>query len=153
MLAMAIEEGATEIAVYGVDLAAAEEYVHQKPGCRFFIQTALLKGIQVTGPAEAEVFVPGKLYGFEKPHPMAFKVAARTDELRGRQAELFGRKEKLVLTLASLKGALDITQPREQIPPMIAEVQAQIAQTERDLILYEGALQELAHQGTNWCAS
>lgn len=150
MLALAIEEGATELAVYGVDLAAVGEYEHQRPGCRFFIQTALLKGIKVTGPAEAEVFVPGKLYGYDKPHPMGFKLAARSDELAGRQRELMVRKDQLAMTLASLKGAKDIVLPKEQLPGLIDQTQAQLTQIDRDILMFEGALQELRHQATNW---
>jgi hypothetical protein len=150
MLALAIEEGASEIALYGVDLAANEEYAHQKPGCRFFIQTALLKGIRVTGPAEAEVFVPGKVYGYGKPHPLAHKVAARAAELRGRQGEIASLKDRLTLTLASLKGALDITVSREQLPEMIAAAQAQLTQADRDMLMYEGAIQDQDHIRNNW---
>ena len=150
MLAAAIEEGATEIAVYGVDLAADGEYQHQRPGCRFFIQYALLKGIKVTGPAEAEVFVPGKLYGFQKQHHMASKLDARAGELRGRQQELVSRKDQLTLILASLKGAKDIVVPKDQLPQMIADAQSQLTQADRDILMFEGALQELAHQTNNW---
>ena len=153
MLAMAIEEGADEIAVYGVDLAADGEYQTQRPGCRFFIQYALLKGIKVTGPAEAEVFVPGKLYGFDKPHPMAPKLGARAAELRGRQAERAAFKDQLTLMLASLKGAKDIAVPKEQLPQMIADAQAQLTRADRDVLMYEGAIQEIAHQTNNWLGS
>lgn len=150
MLALAIEEKPEEIAVYGVDLAADEEYAHQKPGCRFFIQTASLAGIKVTGPAEAEVFAPGKLYGFGKPHPLAYKVATRTAELKQRQADLQARKEQLTLTIASLKGALDIKLPKEQIPAVIADVQKQLSQADRDILMFEGALQNMSHVEKNW---
>jgi hypothetical protein len=150
MLAMALEENPEEIGLYGVDLADATEYKFQRPGCRFFVQTALLRGIAVSGPPEAEVFMPGKLYGFGKPHPMAHKVEARTAELVGRQQELVTRKDQLTMTLASLKGALDITVPKDKLPAMITDIQAQIVQADRDIILYEGAVQDQNHIRLNW---
>jgi hypothetical protein len=54
------------------------------------------------------------------------------------------------MTLASLKGALDITVPKDKLPAMIADIQAQIVQADRDIILYEGAVQDQNHIRLNW---
>lgn len=50
MLALAIHEGATEIAVYGVDMRAAEEYAYQRPNCEYLIGLARGRGIKVHIP-------------------------------------------------------------------------------------------------------
>jgi hypothetical protein len=150
MLALAIEEGATDIALYGVDLADATEYAAQKPGCRFFIQTALLNGIRVTGPAEAEVFVPGKLYGYGKPHPWAYKLKTRKDELMGRYRELEQRQTQISLAVAALKGALDVTVAKEEIPAMLNGMAAEMTQIQKDMLMFDGAIQGLNHIEFNW---
>src|SRR5574337_825570 len=49
MAAMALEDPELEeLAFYGVDMAAKEEYALQKPGCLFFVHEATKRGIRVT---------------------------------------------------------------------------------------------------------
>jgi hypothetical protein len=50
MLALAIHEGAEEIAIYGVDMRADEEYGYQRPNCEYLIGLARGKGIKVHIP-------------------------------------------------------------------------------------------------------
>ena len=50
-LALAIEEGATEIGIYGIDFEAGEEYVTQFAGARHFVDLAKFIGITVIMPA------------------------------------------------------------------------------------------------------
>jgi hypothetical protein len=49
-LALAIYEGAEEIAVYGVDMKGDDEYGYQKPNMEYLIGLARGKGIKVTIP-------------------------------------------------------------------------------------------------------
>jgi hypothetical protein len=49
-VAMAIEERATDLGIYGIDLESGEEYTAQYPGCRHFIDVARLLGINVHLP-------------------------------------------------------------------------------------------------------
>lgn len=49
-LALAIEEGATEIGMWGIDLEAGEEYISQFIGCAFMIDVARLLGIDIALP-------------------------------------------------------------------------------------------------------
>ncbi len=60
-LALAITEGAKEIAVYGVDMKANEEYAYQYPNCAFLLGLARGKGIKVTIPEESPLL---KFSGF-----------------------------------------------------------------------------------------
>lgn len=50
MLALAIHEGAQEIALYGVDMAGHDEYGYQHPNCEFLIGFARGRGIKVRIP-------------------------------------------------------------------------------------------------------
>jgi hypothetical protein len=50
MLALAISENPDEIAIYGVDMASKEEYLHQRANAEYFIGLAQGKGIKVTIP-------------------------------------------------------------------------------------------------------
>lgn len=50
MLALAIHEGAEEIALYGVDMRGDDEYGYQKPNCEYLIGLARGKGIKVHVP-------------------------------------------------------------------------------------------------------
>lgn len=49
-LALAIHEGADEIAIFGVDMKADDEYGYQKPNMEFLIGLAIGKGIKVHVP-------------------------------------------------------------------------------------------------------
>lgn len=49
-LADALEEGATDIGLYGIDLESGEEYVSQFVGAKFFMTLAKLAGINVIVP-------------------------------------------------------------------------------------------------------
>jgi hypothetical protein len=50
LMALAIHEGAEEIAIYGVDMAGDEQYAYQHPNMNFLIGLAMGKGIKVTLP-------------------------------------------------------------------------------------------------------
>ena len=50
-LALAIEEMATDIGLFGIDLESGEEYKSQFDGCRFFMELARLAGINLVLPA------------------------------------------------------------------------------------------------------
>lgn len=49
-LSLAIHEKAEEIAIYGVDMAAEEEFFYQRPNIEYLIGLAVGKGIKVTIP-------------------------------------------------------------------------------------------------------
>lgn len=52
-MALAIHEGAEEIAIYGVDMKADDEYGYQKPNMEYLIGLARGKGIKVTIPDQS----------------------------------------------------------------------------------------------------
>lgn len=51
MMALAIDEGAAEIGLWGVDMATDSEYAEQRAGCKYFEKQARGRGISVTYPA------------------------------------------------------------------------------------------------------
>lgn len=52
-MALAIHEGAQEIAIYGVDMDGTDEYAYQRPNMEYLIGFARGKGIKVHIPAES----------------------------------------------------------------------------------------------------
>lgn len=150
MLALALEEGPEEIGLWGVEMADETEYGSQKNGVRFFLQLARMRGIKVTLPAESEVLVPGKIYGYDGPGWLEMKAQARLAELVARHAGNEAHKNGLVLQKASLMGARDITLTPEQIAAALAQVDAQLGQAERDALVLDGAIQNMRHIASNW---
>jgi hypothetical protein len=153
MLAMAIEEGPEEIGLWGVDLAHDTEYRHQKPGCRFFLQTALLKGIKVVMPPEAEVATPGKLYAYAEPTWLEMKARTRVAELRARVDQLQQQRNNLVLektALAAIKGSWSIPVPPEEVEKRLAEMPARERALENEALVLDGGLQNAVHVLQNW---
>lgn len=67
MMALAILEGATEILIYGVDMAVAEnEYFHQRPCLEAWIGFARGRGIEVKTPPVCPLFKAERLYGVDE---------------------------------------------------------------------------------------
>jgi hypothetical protein len=85
MLALAIHEGANEIALFGVDMSADDEvYTQQRAGCHHFIHEARKRGIKVTTPPESDLMQPTRLYGFCETSAIHTKLLVRADELKAR---------------------------------------------------------------------
>lgn len=150
MLALALEEEPEEIGLWGVCMADATEYGAQKNGVRFFLQLARMRGIKITLPAESEVLVPGKIYGYQEPSWLEVKVAARTAELTVRTQENEGRRTTLILEKASLMGARDISIPAEAINARLKQVDVELGAVEQAGLVLSGALQDQQHIAANW---
>jgi hypothetical protein len=108
MLALAIcQNGVEEIGLWGVDMAAHEEYAGQRPGCHFFIREARLRGIKVTVPPESDLLRPPPLYGLVESTEMFRKLTVRKRELEGRLAACNQVHENNVRECMFLKGAIE----------------------------------------------
>jgi len=107
MMAMAIEEGATSIGLWGVDMAAGEEYGHQRQGCQYFAMIARSMGIEVGVPPESDLFRPAPLYGLCEVSHGWIKQTTRTRELGERIAAAAAREREAHEELAFLQGAMD----------------------------------------------
>lgn len=107
MMAMAIEEGADKIALYGVDMAATEEYGYQRAGCQYFALLAKSMGIEVGVPPESDLLRPAPLYGVSEVSHSFIKNLQRERELKQRLADAQMRKTQAEKEETFLQGALD----------------------------------------------
>lgn len=95
------------IGLWGVDMAANEEYADQRPGCQFFVQIAQQLGIEIHVPPESDLMAAPLLYGISESSHMVIKLTARRNELSGRLQNARASRENLIREEAFLSGALD----------------------------------------------
>ena len=74
------------IGLWGVDMAATEEYGYQRAGCQHFVLLADSLGINVSIPPESDLLRPMPLYGINESSHWHIKNTARLRELEGRLA-------------------------------------------------------------------
>lgn len=114
MIALAILEGAEEIAIYGIEMAVNDhEYFKQRPEMYAWIAYAKAKGIKVTIPSESSLFrggyVEGRDWGgkidMEKPPftQVQFAEMARVHQDKINEYEV--QKNKIVDLIHSHDGA------------------------------------------------
>jgi hypothetical protein len=107
MLALAIEQKPKAIGLWGIDMAAAEEWADQRPGCQHFLGVAKAQGIEIVLPPESDLLQPKTMYGVGECHPRQVKLTARLRELQARKAQhdqQFGFHQQQALFLS---GAID----------------------------------------------
>lgn len=118
MFAMAIEailedretrEGNVQdsIGLWGVDMAATDEYGYQRAGCQFFAMLARSNGIEVGVPLESDLLRPSYLYGISELNHMRAKMRARRSELEARLANATNQVNASTQEAQFLRGALD----------------------------------------------
>jgi len=107
MLALAIEQKPKTIALYGVDMAAHEEYAYQRPSCQHFIGLARSKGIEVILPPESDLMEPGFLYGIGEMDPRHIKLKSRKAEIQAQINQIEQNISASNQQLLFMKGALD----------------------------------------------
>lgn len=96
-----------QIGLFGVDMAANEEYGDQRAGCHFFCQLAATLGIQIVVPPESDLLRPRLLYGIHESSHFTIKLTVRRRELEGRLAQARQAKESAIAQELQLLGALD----------------------------------------------
>jgi len=107
MFAMAIEAGATSIGLWGVDMAATEEYGYQRAGCQYFAMLAKAKGIEVGVSPESDLFRPPYLYGISELDHGRIKLVARRRELQERLHNAQNQSKHFENESMFIQGALD----------------------------------------------
>ena len=107
MIAMAIKAGASEIALFGIDMASKDEYIKQRPGGHYFMQEAAKRGIKVSVPFESDLAQPPALYGYDDSTPFGRKMHVREKELQERIAGMKAERDKLNHGITYLEGALE----------------------------------------------
>lgn len=117
MIACAIEDileareagdhGPHTIALFGVDMAATEEYGYQRAGCQHFLLLAADLGINIHVPPESDLLRPMPLYGISESSHWMIKNTTRRNELTGRLNNAKQALKNYEYEVAFLQGALD----------------------------------------------
>lgn len=107
MMARAISQKPDEIALYGVDMSAKEEWHDQRLSCQQLIWIAKGMGIKVTVPPESDLVRPHPAYGFREIDPMHIKLLSRKAELTQRIQIIDGQLQAASNERMYLIGALD----------------------------------------------
>jgi hypothetical protein len=107
MIALAMTEGAEEIALFGVDMASRDEYILQRPGAYFFFLEAKRRGIKIGAPYESDILQPPPLYGFMDSTPFGRKLMAREKELKDRVGAMRRDRDSNTQSITYLEGALE----------------------------------------------
>ena len=107
MMALAIKMGASEIALYGVDMASRDEYILQRPGFYFFRTEAKRRGIKISAPHESDIMQSPPLYAYVDSTPLGRKIHARKVEVQGRVTQLDQQLQQSTQNKTYLQGALE----------------------------------------------
>lgn len=107
MIAHAILENATEIHVYGVDMAQGTEYAAQRPSCEYFLGLAVGLGIKVYVPPASDLLKNITMYGAESDDAFRAKLFARERDLTSRMGDLQSQYTEISGMLNQLQGALE----------------------------------------------
>lgn len=117
MMACAIEDilearaagdtGEHTIGLWGVDMAATEEYGYQRAGCQYFITLISQLGINIQVPPESDLLRPMPVYGLSESNWWLIKGTARKRELEGRLAGAMQALESAKQNVHFLQGAID----------------------------------------------
>lgn len=96
-----------EIGLWGVDMAATEEYGYQRAGCQFFMVEAQRRGIRVVIPPESDLARPMPMYGVSEWSHAHIKIMQRRRELASRLQDAEQRHAQAAQEAMFLKGAID----------------------------------------------
>lgn len=107
MMALAMKMGASEIALYGIDMASRDEYIRQRPGFYYFKWHAEQRGIKVSAPHESDIMQSPPLYAYVDSTPFGRKLMARRQEVSGRVAQFDRQIAEATHSKTYLQGALE----------------------------------------------
>jgi len=114
MLAMAIDTlqdraAAGEkvgIGLFGVDMAASEEWAYQRPGCQHFVGLAMSMGIDVILPEESDLMRPPTMYGIGELSPRHIRYMAKRAEIAAVLGQLAAQHDEIIKKTMQFKGML-----------------------------------------------
>lgn len=107
MMAKAIMEKPAEIGLFGIDMAAQDEWNDQRPGMHVWIDRADSRGIRITVPPESDLLYPARMYGMSETDPVQVKWMARRNEIKTRLADATQREQQAAYEKAFLSGAYE----------------------------------------------
>ena len=146
MMAQAIEEGATEIGLWGVDMEYGTEYVQQRTGLRHFIEIAKVKGIMVRRVVSSGIAYEPIPYPFWQDDPLLAKLSLRqtatleniktiTDSIQITQSMIERNKGALSEIDTMLSGDPDLGERRKSLVKETGEMVTRL----------DGFRQDIAH--------
>lgn len=100
------EDSGDIIGMWGVDMAATEEYGYQRPGCQFFILEAMRRGIKVYLPPESDLMRPMPVYGISEWDHNYIKMTSNARMLSGKAQEAQRVSAEAQVTLHRLEGEM-----------------------------------------------
>lgn len=95
------------IGMWGVDMAATEEYGYQRAGCQHFILEAINRGIGFYLPPESDLLRPMPVYGLCEWDHNYIKLTARARELNHRLSVANQQAAEVQATARFLMGGVD----------------------------------------------
>lgn len=107
MMALAMMQGAKEIALFGIDMASRDEYILQRPGAYYFFMEGKRRGVNMLAPFESDIMQPPGLYGFSETTQFGRKILARKVELKQRVSDLAAQINSVTSQKTYLEGALE----------------------------------------------
>jgi hypothetical protein len=153
MMALAMKMGATEIALYGIDMASRDEYIRQRPGFYFFKHMAERRGIKVSAPHESDIMQSPPLYAYVDSTPFGRKIMARRVEVSGRINGMAQQIDQASRNKTYLEGALEDLDYFESIWGGVcndmgrlqyenAQLKAQVGQMQQQIGQLQGVLNQ-----------
>ena len=106
MLALALEYQPKAIGLFGVDMAAGEEWAYQRPGCQHFIGLAKALGIAVVVPPESDLMRHSTLYGIGEHNHRHVKLRERLVQLEQQAAILTNAINQNSVSLHNTNGQI-----------------------------------------------
>ncbi len=95
------------LGLFGIDMAASDEYGYQRAGCQFFIWVAKQRGIEVVAPAESDILNFQPLYGYQENTHMWRKLDVKEAEINDRINDMKVKMQQMQHDTAVLRGALE----------------------------------------------
>lgn len=102
LIADAIDQGADEIGIWGVNMSSDGEYVHQKPSCSFLLGYARALGIKITIPPTSELLALTHQYGYEDEPRFLQGLIQKRNEI---EAQMAAHKNNLDVSKMGVYGA------------------------------------------------
>ena len=159
--AEAIEAGATDVGMWGIDLESSEEYIAQFVGCRHFIDVCRLVGINVHLPAGCALTREPRSYPQRFETNMALNLESKAKyldaligqtgaEFDGLRCEVY-RTEGRVLLLRELLAEFPIPPERiQQTERGLIETNAKFAGVQHRLLQLQGERGGIEHVRRIW---
>ena len=102
MIALAIEQKPKRIGIFGIDLAAGEEFLYQRPAGQHFLGLAKMLGIEIVLAPESDLLRPHTIYGLGEHSLRHIRISGRIEEL---QAQKVQAEQLLQQAQAGIAGA------------------------------------------------